>query len=71
LTSSHSNIASRIIGSSIFKVILDGSPKNLESILSRSCETSLGRLPVDDLPDILDVCGLSVEILKERDQSVK
>jgi len=42
---------------------LDGSSQNLESILPGAGETSLGCLPVDDIPDVINISSLSVEIL--------
>lgn len=45
------------------KRLLNRSLEDLESILSTTMEASLGRLPVDNLPDVLDIGSLAVEIL--------
>lgn len=38
--------------------------ESLESVVSASGVTSLGGLPVDHLPDVVDVRGLAVEVLE-------
>ena len=42
---------------------LQGCPENLEGIFTRSLVSLLGGLPVDDFPNVLDIGGLSVEVL--------
>lgn len=49
--------------SSHIPLLLDGSPEDLESILASANEAGLASLPVDDLPDVVDVSGLAVEVL--------
>lgn len=42
---------------------LQRSLEDLESVLPVPFEALLSSLPVDDLPDILDVCSLAIKIL--------
>lgn len=42
---------------------LEGSLEGLEGVLAGSREARFSCLPVDDIPDVLDVGSLAVEIL--------
>lgn len=44
----------------------DGSPQNLESILPGTDKSRLSRLPADDVPDVVDVGSLAVEVLSTQ-----
>jgi hypothetical protein len=44
--------------------LLDGRFQDLESVCTRSQVPLLGSLPIDDIPDILDVCSLAVQVLQ-------
>jgi hypothetical protein len=43
--------------------MLQRSLEDLESVLPVALEALLSSLPVDDLPDILNVCSLAIEVL--------
>lgn len=47
----------------LIHTILQRSLEDLESVLSVALESLLSSFPVDDLPDILDICSLSVKVL--------
>lgn len=38
--------------------------EDLEGILPSACVALLGRLPVDDIPNVVDIGGLAIEILE-------
>jgi hypothetical protein len=42
---------------------LNGCFQNLEDVRTRSQVPLLGSLPVDDIPDVLNVCSLAIQVL--------
>lgn len=45
---------------------LDGSLEHFERVITAIDKATLSCLPVDDLPDVVDVGGLSIEVLQQR-----
>ena len=44
---------------------LKGSLEHLEGVVAGSLEALLARLPVEDIPDVIDIGGLAVLVLQE------
>lgn len=44
---------------------LDGGAEDFEGVLAGAGESSLSSLPVDDVPDVVNVSSLAVEILSQ------
>lgn len=46
---------------------LNGGFEDFEHIIASAVEPSLGRLPVDDLPDVFNVRRLAIQVLPTQD----